>query len=355
MYKVAVKTYLITLLLLIASAMLTIFVSDPYMLFHKHWFHHGLMYKNMRIQDYGLIKHGKFDGIIIGTSMLENTSGDEASVKLGAEFANLSVSGSSYYERFKILDMALKTRKFKHIIMSVDYKFSKARDINNTFEPALYSFNSIKGKIAIYSTDKALKCIFLNQECDFIKFDLNFPKAWYKNKSFVRRFGGFENWLKYTKEDKQLKAVFEQLHSNKNRSDGVLAYKQIIDEEILPLFKHKDTTFSLLIPPYSALFWAVRKNNLAKLLEPYQYLAESTAQMPNVKIYWFYDEDFVFDIANYKDLIHYHHSFNSQQIDAIKNGTNILNVDNYKQKLKDFEQKIDNFDLQTYTDKISGI
>ena len=65
---------------------------------------------------------------------------------------------------------------------------------------------------------------------------------------------------------------------------------------------------------------------------------------PNVKIYWFYDEEYVFDIARYKDLTHYHPSINSLQLDAIKNGTNILNAKNCQEKFAAFTAKMHNFD-----------
>ena len=353
LYKFAVKTYLISMLSLIFALLMVIYVSDPYMLFHKHWFHHNKINYNMRIQDYGLVKYGKFDGIILGTSMLENTSAAEAGSKLNVNFANLSISGSSYFERFKVLNTALKSRPFKHVIFSLDYTFSLYHTTNETFDPALYSGNSIIGKINIYSTDKALRCIFLNKKCDFTNYNLDRPKAWYNNNFHARRFGGFENWLKYAKEDHQIKDAFEQLRAmDTDYTANAKFYKQIIDEEVLPLLKYPNTTFSVIIPPYSALYWAKRKNFLPALLKPYQYLLEKTAQMPNVKIYWFYDEDYIFDITQYKDLTHYHYAINSLQLDAIKNGTHILTLDNCKEKFENFIQKINDFDLQFYIDQI---
>lgn len=353
LYKSALKTYLISLITLLIIPLMIIYISDPYMLFHKHWFHKELMHNNLRIQDYGLIKFGKFDSIIIGTSMLENTSADEASNKLGNHFANLSISGGSIYERFKVTNFALKQKSLKHIIFSLDYSFYKYHQTYETFISELYSWNSVIGYAKVYLTDRALECVFLNKDCWFQPYDLNRPNAWFNVDFHSRRFGGFGNWLKYVKEDEQIQDAFTQLRSSIDNYDSDAAqYKQIIDEEILPLFKYTNTTFSIIIPPYSALFWAKRKNSLKTLLKPYEYLLKKTVQMKNVKIYWFYDEDYVFDITKYKDLTHYHYSINSQQIDAIKNGTNILTIENYKDKFKKFSQKIRTFDLQTYLDKI---
>lgn len=354
MYKSAVKTYLIALIVTLIILPTIIFISDPYMVFHNRWIHQNKMIDNMRIQNYGLIKYGKFDGIIIGTSMLQNTSANEASEKLGnVRFANLSISGGSFYERFRILDMALKTRHFKHVIMSFDYKFNKLNEVNKTFYPDLYSDNPIKGKIAVYSTDKALICTLLDLKCDFTDFDLDRPKAWFKIDEQSRRFGGFQNWLKYAQEDYHIKGAFNYLKSDKKHySAENIWYKQIIDQEILPLFEHTDTEFSVIIPPYGALWWGKHKDSLDELFKPYQYLAEKADKFPNVKIYWFYDEKYIFDIAKYKDLTHYHPSLNSLQLDAIKNGTNIFNTKNCQEKFADFAAKIRNFDIDQYIRQI---
>ena len=97
MFRAAVKTYLISLIAFIFTFVAIIYFSDPYMLFHKKYFHHGKILDNLRIQNYGIIKYGEFDGIILGTSMLQNTSADEASEKLNMRFANLSFAGASFY------------------------------------------------------------------------------------------------------------------------------------------------------------------------------------------------------------------------------------------------------------------
>ena len=352
MYKQALKKYFIILLSVGTVVFSGIYIRDPYMLFHKKWFNNEKIYNNMRIQNYGLIKYGDFDSIILGSSMLENTSAKEASEKLNARFVNLSIMGSSFYERSKVLTLAFQYKELKHIIFSLDYKFSKPHDINDTFYPKLYE-EETSAKFNIYMTTKALSCIFLNSECDMIAYNLDRPNAWYTMPEHKRRFGGFENWLKYHEEDGQIKMAFTDLLSSPKDLEATQKnYKQMIDTEILPILHQQKTRYSIIIPPYSILWWAKRKNNLDKYFEPYEYLISQTADMSNVKIYWFYDTDMISDIRQYKDLTHYHETNNSKQIDAIKNGTNIINAKNYKDKFKNFKNKINKFNLKKYTDLI---
>ena len=117
-FKKAFLSYCCALFFLAVFLPSVIYVSDPYSLFHRPWFNKGKMYDNLRIQNYGLIKYEQFDSLILGTSMLQNTSAVEASEKLGNNFANLSVSGSSFYERFLMLNRAFKTKELKHVILS---------------------------------------------------------------------------------------------------------------------------------------------------------------------------------------------------------------------------------------------
>ena len=77
----------------------------------------------MRQQAAGIINNYEFDSIILGTSMLENTSAKEAGEKLGGKFMNISLSGSNFYERSFVLEYALRKKEIKKIIYSLDEYF----------------------------------------------------------------------------------------------------------------------------------------------------------------------------------------------------------------------------------------
>lgn len=325
-----------------------VFIADPFMFFHKNWFNDGVMHQNFRVQSYGLIKNGDFAGIILGTSMLENTSANEASEKLGGKFANLSIEAASYWEKFKILNFALQTKKINRVIMSLDMKFNKKKEINETFEPLLYSRFSLLGILKIYAKSNAVSCIFTHKFCDYRNLDLDRPNAWYILRDHAVRFGGLESWLENKYSD-QLQDVFRFLLTEKSMNyELVRDYKEIIDEEILPLFEYKEVSFDLIIPPYFALWWAKNLENFDVLMKPYEYLIEKSVAYDNVKIYWFYDEDFVFDISFYKDLTHYDVKVNSWQIDAIKDKSHIINVTNYHEKISLFKKQLEAFDAEYF-------
>ena len=352
-FKKSILAYFGALLFLIVFMTAVFYVSDPYALFHRPWFDKGKMYDNLRIQNYGLIKFGNFDGIILGTSMLENTSAAEATEKLKLSYANLSLSGGSFYEKMLIAQFAVKTKHIKSVILSLDYHFDTEKRIGNSFDPDLYGENQLAGKIRTYLTGKAVFCVLLRKKCDFVKRDTDRPKAWMDLPEHARRFGGFDNWLKYANEDGQIQAALNDLLRNESDHKSEYAkYQSVTDNEILPLFKNKDTEFSIIVPPYSVFWWVKRKSELEEMMRPFEYLVEKTQDLPNVKIYWFYDDDYVFDISRYKDLAHYHPSVNSLQLNAIRNGTHILDKSNYRRKIDAFVKKVRAFDLEPYLEKI---
>ena len=351
LYKKAFHYFFFTVISVICLFLILAPVFDPYMLFHDKWFKKGLMYNNMRVQSYGLINHEKMDGIVIGTSMMQNTSAKEASDKLNGHFINLSDSGLSYFERLIILNYAIQKQPLKRIIMSLDFRFFDLREINNSFFPKLYTQSTLAEKYKYYMHSTPLKCLFLNICKSFTKYDTDSPGAWYTQEGHSHRFGGFENWIKYKNEAKKDFRILKSEEKNMDNID-LKVLRDIVDTEIVPLIANNpNIQFDMPIPPYSILWWKTAVD-LPKIFDGYEYAIQQLDKYPNVKIYWFYDEKYPTDISFYKDLTHYHQSINSLQIDAIKNQTHFINAKNYQQKLKAWRDKIEKFDIKPYIDQI---
>lgn len=328
------------------------YIRDPYNLFHKN--NKDTMYKDLRVSDYAIIRDEKFDSLILGSSLLENTSGIEAERKLGGKWANLSFSGLRSFERFKIINHAEKYHDLKNVIVSLDEHSFVSKAFENNFEPLLYDEDD-GVKWLIYFTDKALSCIFIPKKCDYVEKNLDSPNAWKDNENHFRRFGGFANWIKFH-EDSQIQDAFNTLlNNNPTCWLDKQYYAKAVDDEIIPLFANNNTQFHLIIPPYSALYLAHDLKIFDCQMAPYKYLIEQSQRFNNVHIYWLYDEDFVFDIANYKDLRHYHHKINSMMLDSIKEHTHIINTDNYLQKIQLLKKRLQKVNVQYYIDQIKKL
>lgn len=355
-YRKVVLNYVKILTVLISAFIATVYVVDPYMVFHNNWIHPGKVHENFRIQSFGIINNYDFDSIIMGTSMLENTSGVEAAEKLGGTWVNLSMSGSSYFEKVTVLNYAIKNQDLKRVIFSLDWDFDKANHFENTFSEDLYTKSDFESRFNMYMNKFALKCIFGIADCRHVPDNFDRPNAWYAIKSLKMRFGGFENW-KANISSSQIKQAFDILLSTGGLNAVRIAeYQAILDNYLVPMVTNNpDTKFEIMVPPYSLLWWSRYKADFDTVVLPYREIFANLLKYDNVNIYWFYDMDFVSDIAIYKDLTHYHQDINSLMIDSIQKGKNIISMENYEQKIRSFQLRVNKFDLDFYIKQIKEV
>lgn len=89
-------------------------------LYHKPFFRNATFSSDIRIQAAGVINNYNFDSVILGSSMLENTSAKEAGDKLDGQWVNLSLSGSYLNERNVIMKYLFEKKNIYQIIYFLD-------------------------------------------------------------------------------------------------------------------------------------------------------------------------------------------------------------------------------------------
>lgn len=347
-----------------------LYIYDPMQIFHKPYFREARFFTDMRKQALGIIKYGEFDSYIIGTSMLETTSAMEASDKLNGKFINISVLDSYPNESAVIINYILQhaTHQPKHIIYSFDPFYNvKAVKRDTSHFDFLYD-NNLLNDIKFYFNHKTIECAisFSNKsECIGEYDNIYNITSWYNQNK--HRFGGFENWIKY-KDDDRVKSILQSIKelkfSNLKKPDKIdIARQQKYIQTYLIDFlqKYPNTKFSIIIPPYLRLFYIV-ENSFVEDNSMYFYqwtsllkwFIEETDKLPNVTIYGFDNLDYADNIANYNDLSHYKTDMNSMQLDAIKDGTNILTLQNIDDYISTMEQKIKSYDMQPFVEMLKN-
>lgn len=348
------------------------FIIDPLKLFHKPYFLKDKLNSNMRLQASGIIKHYDFDSIILGTSMLENTSAKEASRIFDANFMNISLSGSDFFERSFVLNYALQKKQIKKVIYSLDYSglinYQLGRD-DFTIENFNYLyddnyFNDFKQYMNLDSIELILKA-YLSKEANFDR-----PNEWYTSKVHSSRFGGLDNWFK-SESNNQIKAALttiqesiESIKNNETIIDNNIEKKiknseQYIKKYLLSYVENNpNTEFYLVIPPYSRVKNAIdaqyRKSDFERIKISIKNLVQKSNEYPNLKIYGWGNNSFVDAISNYKDLTHYEYKINSWMLGAIKREEGLLTVEKIDNYLEIFTQKSLDYDLFEIGDKIDN-
>jgi hypothetical protein len=197
-----------------------LYIYDPLMLFHKPYNRDITLHSDMRAQASGIIHSLEYDSFILGTSMLENTSANNASNVIGGKYANISISDGDLFERSYPLKYALQ-KDARSIVYSLDSLYIEQRKglKNNPFDSYSYLYTDNLNKLKFYLQPKYILCLSIwsnNAKCVGKKVSADRPNYWMKHQKYSSRFGGLENWFKANNND-QIKAAFSSIFENKQR------------------------------------------------------------------------------------------------------------------------------------------
>lgn len=356
-----------------------LYVYDPLQLYHEPWFRKKTYHDNLTISAKGIVDYNLFDSLILGSSMLQNTSSSEASSKLGGQFINLSIGGSTFNQRKIILDYILKNKQIKRIIYSLDgYNINLKMQSRMTNDFNFLYDNSNLNDFKIYINTRFILCALtfsLKSKCIGKSSDMeNFVKWGYKNDQ-RELFGGLHKWFNGIQHRHIREALVGIIKSDFDKTvfykkDHVtLSYNfRYFHDNLVDVVRvYPNVEFNFIIPTYSRAFYKMRgysnyfKQNSKLYLYNYintiKWFIATTHKYPNVKIYGFDNLDYADNLSNYNDPVHYDIDMNSMQLDAIKNQTNILTPENMDEYFKIMEEKIKNYDLNPLIEQIkaSGI
>lgn len=370
-YKELVKKYFLLVfpscLIVVLIFTTVVYIVDPLQLFHRAKDENRPLDLNMRDQAAGILNTFDIDSIILGSSILANTSASEAADRLGGKFFNISFDGADYIERSVILKKALQ-KKVKNVVYSLDNFYICTPQGKKYLQKYLYDENPLND-FKYYATLKNIIRFF--QINDWLTGkDHDRPRAWFNRPDITNRFGGIENWVTHQTSSisdflhhqlptiaKAFKSVSR--HESHDLSREKLA-KEYIDKNILEIIKnHPETNFNFIFPPYQRFIYA----NMRRFAPGYfflhqeiiRYIVEKTKDNKNIHIYGFEDQDFLDDIANYMDAVHYHPRFNSLFLDAIAEGRHELTPENVEDYLKRCEQKAWDYDIPALNDEVQRL
>ena len=353
---------------------LALYVYDPLMLFHKPVNREVTLTNDMRSQAAGIIHSMNYDSYILGTSMLENTSADRASNIIGGNFANISISGSTYFERSFTLAYALK-KGAKKIIYSLDshYLGQGLESPASPVTPFSFLYSDSLYRLRFYLQPKYILCVLIwseSKKCVGQKKTADRPNSWIQKKAHYSRFGGLDNWFA-AKNSSQIKTALTSISIAAKRvrmgeSDllNAPALKSKKNKAIQYIEKHlisyvranPATQFHFIFPPYSRIRYAQWHQLLttdAKVHEAVvRYLAETATELSNLTVYGYENQSFLDDISNYKDTGHYREWVNDLMLYDIVNHKHLLTSSNVELYLEQARMKALAFDLIGLGNKI---
>lgn len=318
---------------------------------------------NMRLQAAGIINIYDFNSVVLGTSMLENTSSKYCDKTIGGSFVNLSLSGSNFYERSIILRYLFSKKSINNIVYSMDNAYFNCNKEYDRFklENWEYIYAEYGVPLIKYFEKKYIYDILKGNKSGKENTP-DRPNAWLNSPEHMCRFGGLDNWVK--NQDKQgvenflKKTVPEMAYRSINTNKGFIrnidkekkSKKYINDNLFIYAEKFPNTNFYLIFPPYWRFVFAkwrqIDGEEYYLHQEIVKYVVERAELLGNVYVFGFEDCDFVDDISNYKDTTHYHPWINEYMIDSIVVGRHLLTSQNVDIYLDRSEKLALNFDFK---------
>lgn len=365
----AVITLLLVSLGPVAALLAAFYLYDPLALFHKPWGRSVTVHENLRLQAAGVIRHGDFDSVILGTSMMENTSALEATKVLGGRFVNISISAGDFFERGLILERLLKHRPLRQVIYSLDFIYLNQRKGYSVFPLATWDFlfdANPFNDIRAYLNPHFLECLAHwshDVSCVGRITDFDRPNAWMALPVYASRFGGIDAWCRagsnYQIQDvyKKLSEATQAIHAGAVELPNpvqVVNAIDYLDRNLIRLVKqYPQTQFQLVFPPYSRAKFAIwhqyRLGDAEAHLEVIRYLANLSEKLPNLNVYGYEDQDFLDEISRYKDMDHFDSEINSLIIQSIGKGESRLNASNVESYISEAKHRATNYRLDDLT------
>ena len=232
------------------------------------------------------------------------------------------VSGGNYLDFEVLFQKLLSTKSIKHIVYSfepfwIEPRFQELHlDTQNVFLRSIsWSFKTILNYLGIK------KCGGKNSLFGW-SYRWDQPEFQKAQKEFCVKAQQIE--------------LFQNFEEQKISEEQKVTFVKIIDEHILPhVLKAKNKTFHFVIPPYSFIRFLETQLTL-QYVYLQRLLVEKLSNIENVKIYGFYDCDFVQNLANYYDSHHAQPDIVRFYFYCTKRNWHRLTLDNYN----DYEKKM---------------
>ncbi len=294
----------------------------------------------------GIAKNYKYDSVLVGSSVTENTDINECNELFNCNMVKLTYSGASSYNHKKILDVCFNSGNIiKSVYWGLD-EYALTTDYMTPRYPLpdyLYDYNKLNDLSYLLNLDV------------FYFYTLKDILGTLKHESRIAMDGG--SWVSdysiYNAEH-TLAEISYPRDINKNKGEKYYQdnLKNNLKYNIIPTIKNNpNTTFNFFLTPYSIGYWYIQycRGTLEAELYNAEIAIGEILKFDNVNVYFFQDcKDIITNLDNYKDFTHFHPDINSFMMKEMAEGNYKINNNNYKMVIEEFKKYVLNFDYDSY-------
>ena len=353
------------------------FVFDPWQLFHKPWFREALFLGNPRFQDAGLINSYTFESVILGTSIAQNFSIEEASRVFSSSFINLSIEAGLLSERAIILNRVLQKKKISKVILSLDFMPEiTVGKYKESLPPDQYSFLYNSNRIddcRLYMDWQLFGCWNFKDTCRQVLPGKRVERLdelyiWQTDNPEESKKRGIEGWCGPSDTPEISNWMKETIHVAEMMKIGWFPRKENLDKKleenltgtfdtyVVPYVRqYPEVKFYLFFPPYSRLRFALLQQGYQSVFDLYcsyiEYVVQEMEEYENVKVFGFETEPFLDDLNHYIDILHYDPGINSQMLHWMAHKEHELTMMNIQEYLRDIRTLAGRYDVISLADQ----
>ncbi|MBE5799978.1 MAG: hypothetical protein E7321_08530 [Clostridiales bacterium] len=267
----------------------------------------------------GIVRNYEYDSAIVGTSVTENFRPSQMDALLGGRFIKLCTSAGTARNHALLMDLAFDTHDVKRIVYGLDvYSFIAGLDETGSEVP-LYLYDRNPFNDAQYWLNRSVLGSFLPR-C---------LRAWGQTQDdFIR--DSMYCWA--GRDDYGLVALynaqFSPVEPMRPIDESIEKALANLNTHVIPfIVAHPQTQFDFFFPPYSAAEWSTMqaKGTLEGMLALRGLCYDMLSQYANVIVHDFAArEDWVLNLNNYKDTLHYGQWINDAIVEDIAAGSCIV-------------------------------
>ena len=267
----------------------------------------------------GIVRHYDYDSAIVGTSVTENFRPTQMDEQLGGRFMKLCTSAGTAYNHALLLNLAFDTHALRRVVYGIDV-YSFIADLDETgSEVPLYLYDDSLLNDVQYWLNRSVIASFLPR-C---------LRAWGQTQDDSLR----DSMYCWAGQDEYGQAAlynarFTPPASIRPAEPDVQAALANLQTHVLPFIEaHPQTQFDFFFPPYSAAEWSnmQSKGTLESMLALRGVIYDTLCGYDNVRVFDFAARaDWVLDLSNYKDTLHYGQWINDEIVTCIAQGDGVV-------------------------------
>lgn len=312
---------LAALSLALLSACALVFFVDPFQIYRQATRYVPPLDRTTQVySNAGVARNYEYDSAVVGTSVCENFRPTQLDGLFGGRFIKLVSSAGTLYNHALLLDLAYQTHALRTVVYGLDvYSMIGETDKTGTQMPMyLYDDNPLND--VSYLLNRSVLASFVPR-CF---------KTWGQRQDDSIRDSMF-SWAQDGDEYGPValyNAVFETPAARRAPDAYLENAVRNLETHLLPLIEaHPETRFLFFFPPYSAAEWSTMESRgtLDALLALRGLCYERLSAYPNAALYDFSArEEWVTDLQNYKDTLHYGQWINDEIAVCLAEGDGLV-------------------------------